>query len=79
MFLQFTAPEAAMTEPLALSIGQQFELERMSRAIDSTADLKTLQGLAKQLLQAWQSQKAATEWVMRQQLGYSPKLTPPLS
>ncbi|HBH72512.1 MAG TPA: hypothetical protein DDY43_03515 [Synechococcales bacterium UBA10510] len=57
-----------MSEPLALSLGQKFELERMSRAIDATADLQTLQGIAKQLLQAWHSQKAATQWVMRQQL-----------
>ena len=41
----------------------------MSRAIEATADPKTLQGIAKQLLQAWHSQKAATQWVMRQQLG----------
>lgn len=58
-----------MGDPLSLSLGQQFELERMSRAIDETADLSALRGLAKQLLQAWQSQKAATQWVMRQQLG----------
>lgn len=58
----------AMTEPLALSLGQQFELERMNRVIESTADVETLQDLAKQLLQAWQSQRAATQWVMRQQL-----------
>lgn len=58
-----------MSEPLALTIGQQFELERMSRAIDATADPQALRGLAKQLLQAWHSQKAATQWVMRQQLG----------
>ena len=50
-----------MSEPLALTLGQQFELERMTRVIDSTADLQTLQGLAKQLLQAWHSQKAATQ------------------
>lgn len=30
--------------------------------------------MAKQLLQAWHSQKAATQWVMRQQLGSTPKL-----
>lgn len=58
-----------MTEPLALSLGQKFELERMTRAIDSTGDPQVLRGLAKQLLQAWQTQKAATQWVMRQQLG----------
>jgi hypothetical protein len=64
-----------MTEPLALSLGQQFELERMTRAIDETADPKVLQGIAKQLLQAWQSQKAATQWVMRQQLGIPPSFS----
>ena len=58
-----------MSEPLALSLGQQFELERMSRAIDATCDPQALRGLAKQLLQAWHSQKAATQWIMRQHLG----------
>jgi len=57
-----------VSEPLSLSLGQLFELERMSRAIDETQDPQTLQRLAKQLLQAWHSQKAATQWVMRQQL-----------
>lgn len=66
-----------MTEPLALSLGQQFELERMTRAIEATSDLETLQGIAKQLLQAWQSQKAATQWVMRQQLATLPSLATP--
>jgi hypothetical protein len=64
----------AMSEPLALSLGQKFELERMNRAIDATADPQALRGLAKQLLQAWHSQKAATQWVMRQQLGGPPRV-----
>ena len=63
-----------MSDPLALSLGQQFELERMSRAIEATADPLALQGIAKQLLQAWHSQKAATQWVMRQQLGAPPQI-----
>ncbi|MFN7882712.1 MAG: hypothetical protein ACK5PF_06830 [bacterium] len=67
-----------MTEPLTLSLGQQFELERMSRAIEATSDPKTLQGIAKQLLQAWQSQKAATQWVIRQQLG-APNRSAPMA
>jgi hypothetical protein len=46
----------------------------MTRVIDSTADLQTLQGLAKQLLEAWHSQKAATQWVMRQQLSSPPRI-----
>jgi hypothetical protein len=68
-----------MSEPLALTLGQKFELERMSRAIDATTDPQVLRGLAKQLLEAWHSQKAATQWVMRQQLGAPPRLaSPPL-
>ncbi len=68
-----------MSEPLALSLGQQFELERMSRAIDATVDPQALRGLAKQLLQAWHSQKAATQWVMRQQLGSPPSVAASLA
>jgi hypothetical protein len=68
-----------MTDPLTLSLGQQFELERMNRAIDATADLEALQGLAKQLLMAWHSQKAATQWVMRQQLDAPSRVLPEAS
>ena len=56
-----------MSEPLALSLGQQFELERMSRAIEATADAEALRSLAKQLLQAWHTQQAATNWMIHQQ------------
>jgi hypothetical protein len=65
-----------MSEPLALTLGQKFELERMSRAIDATVDTQALRGLAKQLLQAWHSQKAATQWVMRQHLDSPPRIAP---
>lgn len=65
-----------MSEPLAISLGQKFELERMSRVIDATGDPQVLQGLAKQLLQAWHSQKAATQWVMRQQLSAPATINP---
>ena len=57
-----------MTKGISLSITQQFELERMNRAIDATADPHQLQTIAKQLLQAWQSQRAATDWVIRQKM-----------
>lgn len=58
-----------MTMPIALTVGQQFEIERFSRAIDATADTSELRSIAKQLLQAWHTQKAATNWVISQQLG----------
>jgi len=56
-----------MQPKVDLSIGQQFEIERFNRAIDATADPEQLRHLAKQLLQAWQTQKAATQWVVAQQ------------
>jgi len=61
-----------MTAPIELSVGQQFEIERFSRAIDATADPDKLRNLAKQLLEAWHTQKAATNWVIAQQAGFPP-------
>ena len=60
-----------MEKAIGLSVSQQFDVERMNRAIESTIDPQQLQVLAKQLLQAWHSQRAATVWITRQreQLG----------
>lgn len=63
-----------MTSQIELSVGQQFEIERFSRAIDASADPAELRQIAKQLLTAWQTQKAATDWVMQQQLGAPPRV-----
>ena len=57
-----------MTMQIALSVGQQFEIERFRRAIDAPADTGELRSIAKQLLQAWHTQKAATNWVSSQQM-----------
>lgn len=57
-----------MSMQIALTMGQQFEIERFSRAIDATADAAQLRSIAKQLLQAWHTQKAATTWVINQQM-----------
>ena len=63
--------DCRMEKAIGLSVSQQFDVERMNRAIESTIDPQQLQVLAKQLLQAWHSQRAATVWVIRQreQLG----------
>jgi hypothetical protein len=61
-----------MAQSIELSVSQRFEIERFSRAIDATADPEALRGIAKQLLQAWHTQKAATNWVIGQQLGARP-------
>ena len=54
-----------MEKSIGLSVSQQFDVERMNRAIESTIDPQQLQVLAKQLLQAWHSQRAATVWITR--------------
>jgi hypothetical protein len=57
-----------MSTPMSLSVSQQFEIERFNRAIDATQDTGELRSIAKQLLQAWHTQKAATNWVIAQQM-----------
>lgn len=63
-----------MAQSIELSVSQRFEIERFSRAIDATADPEALRDIAKKLLQAWHTQKAATNWVIGQQMGPPPSL-----
>jgi hypothetical protein len=53
---------------MELTTAQRFEIERFSRVIDATTDPAILQRMCRQLLQAWQAQRAATDWAMRQSL-----------
>ena len=59
---------AVMPSTQELTIGEQFEVERFSKALDTTADPAQLKALTKPLLQAWHTQRAVTEWVKSQQL-----------
>ncbi len=54
-------------DPIALTIGQMFEIEKFSREIDGSKDVEELQSIAKQLLVAWKQQQAASAWIIRQQ------------
>ena len=56
-------------DPIALTIGQMFEIEKFSREIDGSKDVEELQSIAKQLLVAWKQRQAASAWVLRQQQG----------
>lgn len=58
--------ESNQPDAIALTLTQTFELEKMQRAIDSCDNASELKALAKQLLSAWMTQKAACLWVMRQ-------------
>ena len=53
-------------EPIALTLGQKFEIEKFSREIDNSDDLTALRSIAKELLVAWKQQQAASAWIMRQ-------------
>ena len=58
-----------LSQPLAiqLSMAQKFELEKSLRAIDQCEDIEALRGLSKTLASAWMSQRAATNWVIKNQ------------
>jgi hypothetical protein len=64
-------------EPLNLSTSQQFEIERFKRDIDNTANIEDLRKIAKELLQAFYSQKAITAWVMKDALSSPSSFYPP--
>ncbi len=53
---------------IQLTTAQQFEIERFKRVIDETQDVAALQKISKELLQAWQLQKAAAVWAFSQSL-----------
>lgn len=54
--------------PMQLSLGQSFQKERFTRELKEARDIERIRAVALQLLEAWYTQKAATEWVMRQSL-----------
>ena len=56
-------------EPIALTLGQKFEIEKFSREIYSFKDVQQLRSIAKDLLMAWQQQQAASAWAIRQSQG----------
>lgn len=52
-------------QPIALTLGQKFEIEKFSRDIDNASDVQQLRDLAKDLLVAWKQQQSAAAWIMR--------------
>ena len=45
-------------EPIALTLGQKFDIEQRSRDINMITDVKQLQEISKVLLLAWQEEIA---------------------
>ena len=51
-------PVDVTMEPIALTLGQQFDIEQRSRDISAITDVKQLQEISKDLLLAWQEEIA---------------------
>lgn len=68
---QISAMKAEATSGMDLTIEQRFDIQRMGMAIDATNDVTQLREIAKQLLETWQTQRAATRWAIAQQTGWS--------
>lgn len=62
--------------PMELTLGQKFEIERFSRAIDEMDCPIKLRETCKMLLQGWHAQKAATQWVLQQRMTSGPLVRP---
>jgi hypothetical protein len=60
--------EPTENDLFGLSFEQCFVLEKYCRVIDSTTDIDTLRGVAKLMLQSYQKQRAATQWLMRKHI-----------
>ncbi|WP_244279488.1 hypothetical protein [Synechococcus sp. UW179A] len=57
-----------MNGSIQLTTEQRFQIEQFNRALETTQDPEQLRQLARQLMQAWQTQKAATCWVLKQDM-----------
>ena len=53
-------------QPLSISLGQTFEIERRSRELERIEDIQELQETVKQLLLAWQKEIARSRAAVRQ-------------
>lgn len=67
-----------MAEPLQLDLtdSQRFEQERMLRAIDKTTDIEVLREVAKQYVRGFMVQRAAANWLIRQNMTPIPDYRP---
>jgi hypothetical protein len=61
-------PDPTEHELFQLTFEQSFALEKYSRIIDETDDIDTLKRVAKLMLESYQRQRAATQWLMKKHL-----------
>lgn len=61
-------PRLSMANPLELSLSDSFNRERFTRIINESSDVKELRQVAVLLLGSWLTQKAATQWILKEAL-----------
>mgnify|MGYP005694565159 FL=1 len=61
-YLQFAG---VVVEPIVLTLGQKFELERRSRDISAITDVQELRAITEDLLRAWQEEIARSREAVR--------------
>jgi len=54
--------------PIELTLNQKFEKERFARAIDESTSIEDLRKIARVLLDGWFTQRAASQWMVKQAL-----------
>lgn len=59
-------PRPFMANPLELSLSDSFNRERFTRIINESSDVKELRQIAVLLLGSWLTQKAATQWILKE-------------
>ena len=62
------------SDAIKLTMEQSFERERMARTIDETRDPEALRKMCRMLLDAWQVQKAANAWLLKNPLPAPPTM-----
>lgn len=54
-------------QPIELTTSQQFDLERMTRAIDACQDVERPRAMTHRLARSWMAQQAVLRWHVDQQ------------
>lgn len=57
---------------IKISTAQQFEIEKINRAIDRETDIEKLKNTLKALTRAWMIQRSVAGWLMRQNVKTAP-------
>jgi hypothetical protein len=61
--------------PLELTLNQKFEKERFARVIKESTSIEDLRKIANVLLDGWYTQRAASQWMIREAMSAPARTT----